>query len=62
VILPGTSRMPMVRTYWQVSVADVLPVDKPWPLPLVLEGPCPMCGHVREALLSVVTPERPPRN
>jgi hypothetical protein len=52
----------MVRTYWQVSVADVLPVDKPWPLPLVLEGPCPMCGHVREALLSVVTPERPPRN
>jgi len=61
-ILPGTARMPLVTSYWRVAVADVLPVDKRWPLPLVLEGPCPMCGHAREALLSVVPPERPARN
>jgi hypothetical protein len=61
-ILPGTARRPLVASFWRTSVADVLPVDRRWPLPLVLEGPCPMCGHVREALLSVVTPERPARN
>jgi hypothetical protein len=65
-ILPGTARMPLVRSYWAVAVANVLPVDKRWPLPLRLQGPqpCPRCGHVEGAddVLAVLKAERPGDN
>jgi hypothetical protein len=38
-----------VRSHWRISVADVLPVDRRWPLALVLKAPrhCPTCGLTR---------------
>jgi hypothetical protein len=62
-IVAGTSRLPLVRAWWRVVVADVLPVDKRWPLPLRLQGPqpCPRCGHVEGAddVLTALQPEVP---
>jgi len=65
-IVAGTSRLPLVRSYWAVAVANVLPVDKRWPLPLRLQGPqpCPRCGRVEgaEDVLTALQPEMPSPN
>jgi hypothetical protein len=64
--LSGTTRRPLVRSHWRVSVADVLPVDKRWPLALVFRGPqpCPTCGHAAASddVLTILAPERPALN
>jgi hypothetical protein len=64
--LSGTMRRPLVRSYWRVAVAAVLPVDRRWPLPLVLKGPrpCSICGHaaVSDDVLTILAPERPALN